>query len=70
MMFSDFGGRPGPPPQWNQPHPHHQMYPPHHHPQGPAPHMPMGGPGFANRPRVDPTSDVFTCLFGDLFVKW
>lgn len=22
------------------------------------------------RPRMDPTSDVFTCLFGDLFVKW
>ena len=28
-------------------------------------------PGYHHaRPRVEPTSDVFTCLFGDLFVKW
>lgn len=27
-------------------------------------------PPYGPRPRMDPASDVFTCLFGDLFVKW
>lgn len=68
-MFSEFGGRPGPPPQWNQPAPHHQMYgPPAHY--GQMPPGQMGGPGGYPPRRVDATSEVFTCLFGDLFVKW
>lgn len=63
-MFSDYGGHPIPPPQY-PPHNPHMGY--HHQ----APPPPMGGPpGFPPRPRMDPTSDVFTCLFGDLFVKW
>lgn len=70
MMFSEYGGRPGPPPQWNQPHPHQQLYgPPAPYNQGPSPHQ-MGGTVFPPRHRIDPTSEVFTCLFGDLFVKW
>jgi len=69
-MFSEYGGRPGPPGQWSQPHP--PMYgAPGHYPTGSgAPMMgaPMGYPGAPRR--GDPTSEVFTCLFGDLFVKW
>lgn len=40
-----------------------RMFPDYHH----GHHMP---PYAAPRPRMDPASDVFTCLFGDLFVKW
>ncbi|KAK3095142.1 hypothetical protein FSP39_010779 [Pinctada imbricata] len=65
-MFSEYNGHHAPlhhgPPGH---HPHHQggHVPPHHMappPQAYNPYM---------RPRMDATSDVFTCLFGDLFVK-
>ena len=39
----------------------------HHHGQQSGSHVPFL---YTPRPRVDPASDVFTCLFGDLFVKW
>ena len=67
MMFSEFGGRAGPPGAWNQPPPHQQMYPPAHFGQGLPGQM---GPGGYPPRRIDATSEVFTCLFGDLFVKW
>lgn len=52
------GGHHGPHPGMPPPHPNH--HPPQ---QSYSPHPFM-------RPRMDATSDVFTCLFGDLFVKW
>ena len=72
-MFTDYNGHGHGPIHHGQPghYPgHHPMQgyggpppppPPHHHPAQYNPYM---------RPRVDPASDVFTCLFGDLFVKW
>ena len=66
-MFTDYNGHHGPihhgPPGH---HPHHQggHMPQHHMPPPPQAYNPY------MRPRMDATSDVFTCLFGDLFVKW
>ncbi|KAL8571366.1 hypothetical protein ACOMHN_038149 [Nucella lapillus] len=54
-MFPDYG-HPGHHPSM----PHSMPHPMPHHPHHP----------YAPRPRMDPASDVFTCLFGDLFVKW
>ncbi|XP_076460977.1 vitamin D3 receptor-like isoform X3 [Babylonia areolata] len=60
-MFPDYGHpHPGHP---HHPHPAHHHHP-HHPAMAPHPHHP-----YAPRPRMDPASDVFTCLFGDLFVK-
>lgn len=68
MMFSEYGGPARPPAQWNQAPAHHQMYPGAHYGQGPPGQM--TGPGGYPPRRIDATSEVFTCLFGDLFVKW
>lgn len=72
-MFSEYNGH-HVPPHYGGPH----GPPPSHHHGGHMPpsghHHPMAGPPQSYspymRPRMDPTSDVFTCLFGDLFVKW
>ncbi|XP_056005508.1 nuclear hormone receptor HR96-like isoform X2 [Ostrea edulis] len=71
-MFSEYNGH-HVPPHYGGPH----GPPPSHHHGGHMPpsghHHPMAGPPQSYspymRPRMDPTSDVFTCLFGDLFVK-
>lgn len=72
-MFSEYNGH-HVPPHYGGPH---GPPPPHHHGGHMPPtghHHPMAGPPQSYspymRPRMDPTSDVFTCLFGDLFVKW
>ena len=70
-MFPEYAHHPGHP--GHPPHPGHMPPGPpgHHHPGMGHPHPGMGHPGhYPHRPRMDPASDVFTCLFGDLFVKW
>lgn len=75
-MFSEYNGHHVPPHYGGHGGPHGPP-PPHHHGGHMPPtghHHPMAGPPQSYspymRPRMDPTSDVFTCLFGDLFVKW
>lgn len=71
-MFTDYNGHGHGP--IHHGHPGH--HPGHHHmagygpPPPPPPHHHQAQYSQYMRPRVDQTSDVFTCLFGDLFVKW